>query len=208
MICSNDFVWLHFPKCAGTKIELLFKNYFGHVPGLEQDAVTIDQDPEIRWHDSIAMRSARNQKFELGNRTVICSFRRLPSWLESRYSFEVRRNPSLNHSPESLLHAQFLEMDGRLSNADAYCEQYLPRSLLNSARVEFIRVEFFKEDFKRVFGSYLDLAHIPETAIRSRVNSSKSAIPRKIRKQLHSKAQEVYQFCPRWEYVERLAFPV
>lgn len=28
MIIGKEFVWLHFPKCAGTKIEKIFETYF------------------------------------------------------------------------------------------------------------------------------------------------------------------------------------
>lgn len=206
MIITKDFVWLHFPKCAGTKIELLFRKYLSQIPGIEQDVVTVEQDPEIKWHDSIEMRGARNPEFQLDRRTVICSFRKLPSWLESRYSFEALRSPDLGHSPELLLRGQFLEQSGFLNTADFYCDKYLPESLLTTAQIKFIRTEYFEMDFKHVFGQYLDLRKIPETEFPTKVNTTSSKVPRNISKRLHSVAREVYNSCPRWERIEKLAY--
>ena len=103
MIYSNNFVWLHFPKCAGTKIENLFRTYYSHDKGIHQDIVETRIDPLATWHDTIESREKRDPGFILGDRTIICSFRRLPAWLESRYSYEVRRSPQLDHRPKLLL---------------------------------------------------------------------------------------------------------
>src|SRR5215211_1142207 len=112
MIYADDFVWLHFPKCAGTKIERLFKTYYSSDKRIFQDTVDPKIDPQATWHDSVSDREKRNPHFTLGKRIIICSFRRLPSWLESRYSFEVQRSPELNHRPELLLEGKFLEHGG------------------------------------------------------------------------------------------------
>lgn len=205
MIYTDEFVWLHFPKCAGTKIEQLFKDYFSDHPGLTQDPVGVRLDPTIAWHDSVAEREARNPAFELGGRVVVCSIRRLPSWLVSRYSFEVKRNPDLPHSPERLLEGHFLEANGFENHADYYITKYLPDPLLDSGRVRFLRTENFEEDFKAIFGDYLDLSRIPDSEYAKSVNQSKKALPDEIRQRLLD-GHSIYDHCPRWKRVEEMAY--
>lgn len=206
MIYSNDFVWLHFPKCAGTKVERIFQKYFATDPTIVQDPTDFQIDPEVRWHDSISMRSERNPSFQLGERTVICSFRRLPAWLISRYSFEHKRSPALNHRPELLLKGQFLEMNGNPNSADFYCNKYLPPSILESARLRFLRTEYFERDFKSIFGEFLDLSSIPESAYKEKVNRSSSSVPWQVKWKLHGLSHFVYRQCPRWKEIENLAY--
>ena len=137
MIYSDNFLWLHFPKCAGTKIEHLFSKYYSHDRGIYQDIVDPSLHPDASWHDSIADREARDQAFSLGERIVICSFRRLPTWLQSRYSFEHGRSPQLDHRPELLLEGKFLEPNGVVNHADLYAKKYLPEGILYSGKVRF-----------------------------------------------------------------------
>src|SRR5436190_17091988 len=102
MIYHQKFVWLHFPKCAGSKIEQLFGTYFSNEKSLVQDVIKPESDFTVSWHDAVSDREARDPTFKLGERFVICSFRKLPYWLESRYNFEAQRNPHLPHRPELL----------------------------------------------------------------------------------------------------------
>ena len=206
MIYSDDFVWLHFPKCAGTKLESIFRKYFSHDKNIFQDRVDPRTDPEGIWHDSIANREKRDPNFTLGNRVVICSFRRLPSWLESRYSFEVRLSPQLNHRPELLLEGKFLERAGNLNHADVYAKKYVPSAILFSGRIRFIRTEYFKTDFKRVFSEFLDVRVVPEWAFIWKENTSRRLVPSSIRKTLFQNQQEVYERCPYWQAVEKIAY--
>jgi hypothetical protein len=91
MIYSDDFVWLHYPKCAGTLVETLFKKYYSDQSEIVQDFISFNlfgisfnpfgtmRNPLGSWHDSVLQREARDTNFKLVNRVVICSFRRLPS---------------------------------------------------------------------------------------------------------------------------------
>lgn len=216
MIYNDQFVWLHYPKCAGTKIETLFGRYFTDVPGLVQDPVGARQDPSLAWHDSIGVRHGRDPEFGLDDRKIICSFRRLPGWLESRYRFECQRHPKLDHQPERLLQGQFLEADGSLSHADNYAMKFLPPEILDTAEISFVRVEHFEDDFKAAFGEFLDISGIPSQAYKKKVNRSRgllstllpkrsSDIPESIRLRLHG--EEVYTHCPHWHRIEQLAYP-
>lgn len=206
MIYSEDFVWLHFPKCAGTKIESIFRTYYSSNRKFFQDTVDPRIDPSGTWHDSITEREKRDSSFTLGNRTIICSFRKLPYWLESRYSFEVQRSPGLNHRPERLLEGKFLEPDGLEIHADFYAQKYVPDHILTSSRLRFVRTEHFESDFKSIFGEFLDVEIIPGWEFSKRINISQSAVPDKIKEQLLQQHQEVYAKCPYWKKVEDIAY--
>lgn len=204
MIVHKKFIWLHFPKCAGTKIERLFSKYLSHLPELEQDVI----DPAgsfASWHDSIAARKARNPNFKPKDRIIICSFRQLPSWIESRYSFEKTRNPELPHNPNDLLTGHFLEANGYRSHADYYPKKYLPESLLENHAVRFLRTEFFEYDFKSIFGDFLDLSNIPESEYQSKENCSVKNIPEGIKEALNNDSS-IYKHCPYWKKIEDLAY--
>jgi len=206
MIYSDAFVWLHFPKCAGTKIERLFEKYFSGDNGIVQDLIGVQNDPSVAWHDSVAQRESRDPRFLLGSRTVICSFRRLPSWLESRYAMEYDRSPQLDHRLERLLEGKFLEQTGLENHADRYAMKYLPKPILESDKLRFIRTEYFEADFKSVFGDYVDVSIIPDWEFNKRENASKSYIPLDIKKRLSDNQHRLYEQCPYWKIVEDLAY--
>ena len=206
MIYSDEFVWLHFPKCAGTKTEHLFEKYFAKEKSLIQDPVGLANDPSIAWHDSIAEREDRHPGFRLGRRTVICSFRRLPSWLESRYNFELWRSPDLEHRPELLLEGRFLEKSGLASHADDYARRYLPRQIVDSGNVRFVRTEFFAADFKAIFGEFLEISRIPDKEFKRQVNASQRCLPEDVRQQLLDASEKMYHNCPYWRWLEELAY--
>lgn len=205
MIYNDEFVWLHFPKCAGAKIEKLFQKYLTDVPGLVQDVIDPKSDKARVWHDSVADREARDPGFVLGVRTVICSIRRLPFWLESRYNFEYERSPQLPHDPELLLQGKFLERGGSLNHADRYVKKFLPRSLLAAGNVKFLRTENFEADFIALFGAYLDLSSIPTAEYGQKANASRNHLPAELLDRLRS-SRDVYTKCPEWRFVEELAY--
>ncbi len=206
MIYSDKFVWLHFPKCAGTTVETLFRDYLSDQEEIIQDLIDIRQDPEGTWHDSIARREIRDPTFSLGDRIVICSFRRLIPWLESRYSYEVGRSPHLPHRAESLLDGRFLEYNGFENHADYYARWYLPETILESGRLRLLRTEHFENDFKSVFSRFVDLSQIPQSAYQARSNASTSALPEAARAALQASRERVYQRCPYWARIESLAY--
>jgi hypothetical protein len=211
MIYSDSFVWLHFPKCAGTKIERLFKKNYSNHSEIVQDLIGFNLfglkwNSSGSWHDSVLQRESRDPKFQLGSRVVICSIRRLPSWLESRYSFEYRRSPKLNHRPDRLLQGKLLERNGFESHADMYAMQYLPQAILESGKVRFIRMEHFESDFKSVFGDFLDVSLIPDSAFMNKTNVSKSCLSLEFRKNFYDNQESLYEKCPYWKRVEEMAY--
>ncbi len=206
MIYNDKFIWIHLPKCAGTKIEHLFLQHFSHLPEIIQDPITLKQDPLISWHDSIAKREQRDPNFHLGKRDIICSIRKLPQWLESRYNFELHRSNNITPNPEILLTGHFFHSNGSLGHADTVVKRFLPKNILTSARLRFIRTEHFAADFKAVFADYVDVSIIPETKYSQKINTSKNYIPETIRQQLYHPATDLYAHCPYWQQVESQAY--
>lgn len=206
MIYNDKFVWLHYPKCAGTKIEILFNKYFAQDERIIQDVFGDPLDKSYSWHHSVRDRELMNPDFQLGERTVICSFRRLPSWLESRFNYELMRNPEFVHHPEILVEGKFYENNGFINHADHYARKYLPGYLLVNTVVRFLRSEYFASDFKTIFGDYLDISIIPDSELQARVNTSASKLPEEIRNRLYDENSSVYECCPYWRSVEELAY--
>ena len=225
MIYTDKFVWLHFPKCAGTKVENIFNYFLINTPGLHLDYIRQKKDPTISWHNTIKEREALDPHFQLGARTIICCIRKLPSWLESRYSYELWRSPQLQHDPEKLLQGIFLESNGYQNHADQYIEKYLPPEIFISNKVVFIRIEFFREDFIKAFRPFLNLSSIPDHEFNKKSNRSNSLLKRlSLKKQFMAKLYyspqkeltdrlkerlqtSVYQHCPKWHALESQLYP-
>ena len=202
MIYNSEFIWLHFPKCAGTKIETIFRKYFSNRSDIHQDPSTIDLDPEVKWHHTIAARTQYDPAFRLDDRVLICCFRKLPHWLESRYNYEVQRNPQFAHDPMLLLKGQFLGPDGTIRSADTLAKSYLPPRILTYHRLRLIRTEFFESDFKRAFGELIDISAIPETEFSQKSNRSRPALTQSLHATLSS-SPDVYAHCPYWTQIEK-----
>ena len=207
LIYNEEFVWLHVPKCGGSKLERVFEEYFSDVPGLHQDPFSVQTDPDVRWHDSIQKRRLQNPDFLRGEEAVVVSFRQLPSWLESRYNYEVQRNPHLPHDPERLLEGRFLEGTGVENQADTVAKAFVPLILRPSPRLRFIRMEMIGEDFRRVFGEFLDVGRVPQRTFRRRVNATPTNhVPAEISTALRSQDRTVYEHCPYWALLEEMAY--
>ncbi len=205
MIYNDKFIWLHFPKCGGAKIEIIFKKYFSDIEGLIQEHPT-NNLTQATWHDSITDREKNNSGFKVDNRDIICSFRKLPAWLKSRYNYEYKRSPHLNHNYKLLLEGKFLERNGNIINADYYAKKYLPSSLLESNKIRFIRTEYFESDFKSIFGDYLDISVIPNSEYKEKYNKSENFLPDLFMKELQGEEKYLYNKCPHWKKIEKLAY--
>jgi hypothetical protein len=149
MITSDDFVWLHFPKCAGTATERILKSIAKDNPRVAFDRRDIKN---VIWHQSIAQREKYDQNFKIGARKIICNIRRLPAWLLSRIYYEHARPPHRIVSREMFAAGKFYENKGFLSCADDYAKKY------SQPRVDhWIRTENFNADMQRVFSQYFKL---------------------------------------------------
>jgi hypothetical protein len=202
MIQHPNFIFLHFPKMAGTKIEQIFKDYFLDIPGLIMDPV--DDGPPT-WHDSISDRQARDRLFGVRDRVIVTGFRRLPGWLASRAAFESQRS-GIPWREDLIRGAQFLEADGdTVGHADLYARHWLPPGMVARERVQFIRLESFEPDFRQVLGQWLPVQRVPGAALRSRSNATEGdpALARAI----YDGRQPIYNACPWWRVLESKAYP-
>lgn len=210
VISSSTFVWLHFPKTAGTAVEHIFETFFRRDRDIQRDhiarlAARFGFAKPI-WHDSLADRRARQPGFSWANKTVICGLRRLPEWLYSRHAFEMQRSPQLRHLPENLLDGRFFEQDGVLGYADDYMQKYLPREILDSESVRVIRVEHFHQDFIAAFRDLIPIERVPErefTVVRNRTRT-RDAVARAL---IDSNIDRIYGSCPYWAEVEARFYP-
>lgn len=197
MIQHPAFVFLHFPKTAGMKIDAVFRDYLLDVPGLAMDP--IDTTGRPRWHDSIQDRGVI-----LRGHTVVTGFRRLPAWLVSRVSFETQRS-GIPWDRALLQGAQFLEADGEtIGHADLYARHWLPEELLGAHRVQFIRSEHFAADFRRVFGQWLPVERVPPAVLEARSNTSDR--DGELVRAVYDGQEQIYGACPHWRALESIAY--
>ena len=163
MIIGENFVWMHFPKCAGTFTVNLLKKYFLFDPKISFDPI----DPaNVIWHQTVAHREKRMQ-IDLSGKVIICNFRRLPNWIISRINFETARSGEA--VPRNMyVEGRFFEMNGVRCYADKYIERYTERVVDH-----WIRVEFLETDFFNVFSNYLDVrTFVKSSDFNEKLNAS------------------------------------
>lgn len=138
MIIGPDFVWLHFPKCAGVAVHSALRKLYGDRDDIRFDDIT---KPEIIWHQSVTQRLRRDPASDLLNKKIICCIRRLPDWMLSRVHFEVSRPPHHVATREMIEAGQFFEQDGQINHADLYASMY------SEPRVDhWVRTEHLADD--------------------------------------------------------------
>jgi len=147
MIIGEDFIWIHFPKCAGTFTERLLRKHYGGDPEMTFDP--LEPGKKI-WHDSVLKRE-KTTGIDLSRKMVICNIRRLPYWIISRVKYEEARSGHLA-TREMYKGGLVYEQDGSVYKANRLINFYTLR------KVDYwIRVEYLAEDFYRCFGRYLDV---------------------------------------------------
>jgi hypothetical protein len=207
MIYNKDFVWIHFPKAAGSKIELVFRNHFSGDLSIHQDIVGIKSDPSISWHDSIGDRQKRDPSFTLSDRCLIVCVRRLPAWLKSRFLYEIKRSPKLNHDPNLLILGKFLERTGQINHADNYISKYIPAYLIeNHANISYLKVEDFANDFVKIFSRYIDISKISKRDLEQKVNASHGSTKYNVDQIISDNLAVIYGACPLWSELEKSVY--
>jgi len=163
MIIGEKFIWLHFPKCAGTFTESLLKQHVHEDMAIEFDPIDPDN---IIWHQNIPKRE-EVAKVDLGSKDVICNFRRLPSWIISRVKYEEKR--SGNIAPKALYSVgNFYNDSGEISHADTVLKKHTTRVVNH-----WIRVEHLEEDFINVFSKFIKFTPpLDSSFFQKRVNTS------------------------------------
>lgn len=189
MIEHERFVYIHFPKTAGSKLgEIL-----GSIPGAIQN-------PE-HHHYSIEDRKRSDPSWDVGDRTVVIGFRRLPSWLLSRYSFEAYRSPDRHQDPHLLETGRFIEQNGQLGYADWYALKWISPDTYKSYNIKFLRQEHLAEDFKSIFSDVIDTSTID---LGTKVNSAKPDIEGASAIALNQ--ANIYRTCPYWAGLEFIIY--
>jgi hypothetical protein len=189
MIEHERFIYVHFPKTAGMKLGEILSSIPGAV-----------RNPE-HHHYSIEDRQRADPNWEVGDRMVVVGFRRLPSWLLSRYSFEAYRSPERNHDPHLLQTGRFTEENGEQGYADWYAMQWISPEVYKRHNVKFLRQESLAQDFQTVFSDIIDTNTID---LRSKVNSAKPDIEGASIVALNQK--KIYRNCPYWAGLEFIVY--
>ena len=120
MIISPDFIWLHFPKCAGTFTENLLRKV---IPN-EDNRVQFDPiDPEnVIWHHNVKERE-KYSGYIISDKVIICNFRRLPDWIISRIKFEQNRSGKIV-TKDMYIKGNFYEQNGNINSAERVLKKY------------------------------------------------------------------------------------
>jgi hypothetical protein len=192
MIIGNDFVWLHFPKCAGTFTERLLHKVVPPGLGVQFDPI----DPaNVIWHQNYFQRENYLRQ-SLSGKDVICNFRRLPSWIISRIKYEQERSGQVV-SKEAYSKGFFFEQNGTENHADNYVREYTKKTVSN-----WLRVEYLHEDFINVFSKYFDLENKCVSEIfMNKVNAS--GWDGNICKWFDKEDLKIlYESCPKWAALE------
>lgn len=145
MIVHDDWIWMHFPKCAGTFIEQEIRSNYDKTEAVFD---RIDPNGEILWHHTIEQRRKHDPSFDTSGKRIICAIRRLPFWLLSRVHFERSRPPFLTTPRTLFQNGQFYENTGFIHKADDLLRSYTPVSV-----TDWLRQEELEQDMRKVFGS-------------------------------------------------------
>lgn len=158
MIIGPDFIWLHFPKCAGTTLELALRDLLKGRPGVKFDDI---DGVTGHWHHTIAERQAIDPSFHLRGKRVLACLRRLPSWIMSMVIFEATRNEHMVATRDMIVHGQCFD-SGIVNRADDYLD------LFNADVHHWIRTEHLAADVATAF----DLRHadVAEAMLRHKSN--------------------------------------
>jgi hypothetical protein len=132
---------------------------------------------------------------------VVVGFRRLPSWLLSRYSFEAHRSPGGHHDPALLEQGKFLEENGEQGYADLYAMRWISPETYQNHTIKFLRQEHLASDFERIFSDLIDVNTID---LKSRVNNFNPNIQGA--SAIAHNQSKIYQNCPYWSGLEFIAY--
>jgi hypothetical protein len=203
VIIGPNFIWLHFPKCAGSHTEQVLRNCFYKNLGITQKILQLlaIRDPEVIfdpidpknviWHENVLQREQRTG-INLDNKAIICNFRRLPSWMISRIQYEEKRSGNKTTKDEYIT-GRLHEQNGSVNFADNYLKKYSSRPVTS-----WIRTEYIRDDFEKAFSPFLDLSSV-DLSKKFRQTTNVTKYERDLRKWFTPEDLErLYCSCPLW----------
>lgn len=164
MIIGSDFIWLHFPKCAGTTVELALRDLLEGRPDIRFDDI---DGVTGYWHHTIAERQSIDPSFDPSGKQVLACLRRLPSWIMSMVTFEATRNEHLVATRDMIVHGRCFDGD-YLNRADDYL------NLFYSDVDQWIRTEYLADDLAEALD--LPVSAVAKALLRHKANVTESYI--------------------------------
>lgn len=196
MIIGSSFVWLHFPKCAGTTTTSALLQNFRTDTSIAFDDT---RQGEPIWHDTITERERRTG-ISLSDKTVLANIRRLPAYVVSKIHYTETLNPDICHTRKHLLTGKFMEADGYENSADNLLRHYDAKNIR-----QWMRTEHLKEDFIAVFSQYLELTDKDLSVLSQRKNANDYS--RDLAKWYSRREMaRLYRKNPRWAKLERRVY--
>jgi glycosyltransferase involved in cell wall biosynthesis len=199
MIVGPRFIWLHFPKCAGSTVELALRRLAAGREDVSCDPVITTSDlRQVTWHQNLRQRRERDRSLATEGKEIIANFRRLPDWILSRTHFAAQLLPDAVPTRQMLTAGRFYEADGSVKSADEELELYREEPV-----ARWIRAEHLIEDFEQAFGAHFDLSSgVHREILKGRVNAADNYI-RDIGFHFTSKELErLYLLNPAWAALE------
>lgn len=195
MVVADKFIWMHFPKCAGTELEHVLRSL--NIDGAKFDPIDPDN---IIWHHTLQQRIYYDNNFSVGNRDVVCCFRRLPYWILSRVHFEYQRGGRIP-SRKMFVKGYFYENDGALDFADNYVARYM------EGVTKWIRTEHLVSDFVDIFSKYVDLANVNVKKLFNGKNRTLIPYIKNLSFYFSSKnIRSLYASNPQWAKLEKMIY--
>lgn len=119
----------------------------------------------------------------------------------------MARSPQLRHNPEWLLSGKFLLRNGDIGHADNVIRRWIPAELRQAhPSLSFLRVEDFANDFKTIFGQYLDISKISKAELEERENTSHPSRQYDIDKLIAENLDSIYEAFPLWSELETAVY--
>lgn len=200
MIVAPTWIWLHFPKCAGSATEKILRDAYANDPSVKFDPV--GPTHPVIWHQTAAQRHTLDPTFDPAGKRIIANIRRLPHWLLSRIHFEVQRSgPAGAVSRKDLLRGNFLQrktptepIPSRLVNADKALTPFLREV------TDWMRTEELLPDLSATLGRDFS----PTTPREEKVNVGRIEYIRELSFWFTPRdLEKIYEHNPQWADLER-----
>lgn len=148
MIYGEKFIYLHLGKTGGTTISFwasLCPEFVQH-----RDADSMDEK-----HLKLSYQQNRFPNIDFSTKEVILGFRNIESWILSHNNFKRIGHPNLLPENEWITKTrEGLVCTARRHNMWVAPDQYLKPYITNTKIKHFIRTEYIREDFIKVFKNY------------------------------------------------------